>query len=408
MQLNAPELERRLSELQSEVEQLRQASHENDQSHLLARLESSIGEWKIASGRLQQDTSHTLRELEALIRHERDTLKSTYDEPVKELREHATSLTEVCIATAKVAQRSFDRAEARLTSFEHEFHHRLSEVTRNLQLAVSEIRALPHHRPARPDEAAPWPFDDVTRLHSQLRELAGDGRPVGGSLALDHAGPAARELPAAGGIEKRIPGTGSHERLIWKRRIGATGLGLTILAAVGFGWHLQNRVRAAEGRAQEAELGSQRVVAEAAQQAAAARERADREITTAREMANRAERIGNVLAAPDLVRYVLSAGVVGPGASGQALWSRTRGLVFSGTRIPVPPPNGAHQLWLLTRRAPVKAATFVPEPDGTVTLVDDGLDVPGAVLGIAVTAESAAGGDRPSDDLILTSFPSVQ
>jgi hypothetical protein len=56
----------------------------------------------------------------------------------------------------------------------------------------------------------------------------------------------------------------------------------------------------------------------------------------------------------------------------------------------------------------VKAATFVPEPDGTVTLVDDGLDVPGAVLGIAVTAESAAGGDRPSDDLILTSFPSVQ
>ena len=47
-------------------------------------------------------------------------------------------------------------------------------------------------------------------------------------------------------------------------------------------------------------------------QAAAAREEAAREIASAREMANRAEQIGNVLAAPDLIRYSLSAGTGAP------------------------------------------------------------------------------------------------
>ena len=36
-------------------------------------------------------------------------------------------------------------------------------------------------------------------------------------------------------------------------------------------------------------------------------------------MANRAQQIGNVLSAPDLIRYSLSAGTGAPGASGQAL-----------------------------------------------------------------------------------------
>jgi hypothetical protein len=187
------------------------------------------------------------------------------------------------------------------------------------------------------------------------------------------------------------------------------GLGLALIgAAGGFGWYLQNQVQVAAARAHEGELEAQRAARNAAQQAAAAREEAARQIASAREIADRAERIGNVLAAPDLVRYSLSGGSAAPAAAGQGLWSRTRGLVFTGTRIPAPPPDGAHQVWLLTRSAPVKASSFLPRPDGTVTLVEDGLRVRGAVVGIMVTAERIKGSVSPSHDLVLTTFLPAQ
>jgi hypothetical protein len=180
-----------------------------------------------------------------------------------------------------------------------------------------------------------------------------------------------------------------------------------VITTVGFGWYLQNQVSVAAGRARQAELDSQRAAADAARQAAAAREEAAREIASAREMANQAQQIGNVLAAPDLIRYSLSAGSGAPGASGQALWSRTRGFVFSGSRLPPPPPNSSHQVWLLTRVAPVKASTFTPDPDGTVTLIEQGLNIPRAVVGVMVTAEPGAGGESPSGAPILTSVTSA-
>jgi hypothetical protein len=110
--------------------------------------------------------------------------------------------------------------------------------------------------------------------------------------------------------------------------------------------------------------------------------------------------IGNVLAAPDLIRYNLS----GSGAAtGQALWSRTRAFVFSGSRIPTL-ASGTYQVWLLTRQAPVRASTFMPDADGTITVVEQGLIVPRAVVGVMVTAEPTDGVETPSGKPILTSI----
>jgi len=229
-----------------------------------------------------------------------------------------------------------------------------------------------------------------------------------GSVVQSSEAPAARallELPAATTAGADAP---VEQPLPRKWRLAVVGLGLAAIITVGFGWYLQNQVSVAAGRAQQAELESQRAAADAAREAAVAREEAAREIASAREMANRAERIGNVLAAPDLIRYSLSGGTGAPGASGQALWSRTRGFVFSGSRLPPPPPNGSHQVWLVTRVAPVKASTFTPGPDGTVTLVEQGLNVPRAVVGVLVTAEAGPAGDSPSGAPILTSIVSVQ
>lgn len=362
MESNVADVDRRLELLESQLNRLRETTEENAQS--------------------------VERRIEALIEHERNALREIHEQPVKELREHAASLTEVCIATARTAQKGFDRAEARLTSFEQDFHRRLNEIARDLHAAVTETRVPAEHRLPPPDRAAPWTFEDVTRLHNQLRDS--------GAEPSDHGGRTAANVVSGG-----WPVT-------WTRRLALAGLGLALIAAGGFGWHLQNQVQVAAGHAQEAELKAQRAATDAARQAAAAREEAARQIASAREIADRAERIGNVLAAPDLIRYSLSGGTAAPAAAGQGLWSRTRGLVFTGTRLPPPPADGTHQVWLLTRSATVKACTFVPRPDGTVTLVDEGLRVRGAVVGIMVTAERIKGADSPSGDLVLSSVQPMQ
>jgi anti-sigma-K factor RskA len=433
VEVNVPELEQRLLNLQWQLDRLWQAAEGNVQSveqrlagmadqyaenlkrwavtaerhsRTVTQLESYVAEWKDANGRIQQDTFQRLRELETVIQHEWDALKKIHEQPVKELREQAANLTEVCIATASVARQGFDRAEARLASFEEDVHLILGEFGRDLQSVLAEMKARPGHQ-ARLDGAPPWSLDDVTRLHSQLRESADGSQPMG-SVVQSSEPQAARallELPPAttAGTDASV-----EQPLPWKWRLAVVGLALAVITTVAFGWYLQNQVSVAAGRARQAEFDSQRAAADAARQAAAAREEAAREVASAREMANRAQQIGNVLAAPDLIRYSLSAGTGAPGASGQALWSRTRGFVFSGSRLPPPPPNGSHQVWLLTRVAPFKASTFMPEPDGTVTLVEQGLNVPRAVVGVMVTAEPGAGGESPSGDPILTSVTSVQ
>jgi hypothetical protein len=430
--VNVPDLEQRLLNLQWQMERLWQLAEGNVQqveqrlagmadqyaenlkrwavtaerhSRTVTHLESYVSDWKDANSRIQEDTFRRLRELETIIQHEWQAIKKIHEEPVKELREQAASLTEACIATASVAREGFDRAEARLASFEDDVHLILSEFGRDLQSAIAEMKSRPEQH-LRREGAPPWSLDDVTRLHGQLRE-SGDAAHSAGSVVQSSDQPPVRtllQLPAATEATEHR----SEQPIPWRWRVAVVGLGVAVVAAVGFGWHLQNQVQVAAGRAQEAEIQSQKAAADATRQATEAREEAAREITSAREMANRAERIGNVLAAPDLIRYTLSGGTGAPAASGQALWSRTRGFVFSGSRIPPPPPNGAHQVWLLTRLAPLKAATFVPQPDGTVTLVEQGLNVPRAVVGVMVTAEGTDGSDTPSGEPILTSVPAGQ
>lgn len=446
-----PDLEQRLLNLQWQVERLSQAAEQNVQhveqrlagmadqyaenlkrwsvtaerhSRSVTQLESYVGEWREANSRIQQDTFQRLRELETIIQHEWDTLRKIHEQPVKELREQAASLAEACIAAANAAQNGFDRAETRLASFEDDVHLILGEFGRDLQAAVKEMKARSEHQPARLESAPPWSLDDVTRLHSQLRDSADVARPAGAAVPpAEHIGiPAAKEpTPAVGGdttqsasaaagevsdqsriFSDRSPGR--DQSAAWKWRLAVLAIGVGVIVAGGFGWHLQNQVRIAAGRAQQAELESQKVAADAAQQAAAAREEAARQIASAREMATRAALIGNVLAAPDLIRWNLS-GVGGTPFSGQALWSRTRGFVFSGSRIPPAPPNGTYQVWLLTRLTPVRALTFMPAPDGTVTLALQGLSVPRAVVGVMVTAEGPNGADIPSGEPVLTSVP---
>jgi hypothetical protein len=110
------------------------------------------------------------------------------------------------------------------------------------------------------------------------------------------------------------------------------------------------------------------------------------------------------MAAPDLIRFALA----GPnGASGQALFSRSRGLVVNGSGLTAPPENASYVAWLVTRFAPVKMGPLTVEADGMVTLAAPVPSVP-RVVGVMVTAEAAEGGDAPSGTAVLSSAAAAE
>jgi hypothetical protein len=192
--------------------------------------------------------------------------------------------------------------------------------------------------------------------------------------------------------------------LKWRTAVAA--LAVCLLGAGGLSWQLQRRAEAAAARFADAER--QRVLAaEAAnQRIAESREQASREIAQAREAALQAQTVSDVLASPDLVRYNLTGGDPAQRSSGQFLWSRSRGLVFSASRLPAPAPGTIYQVWLVTSTEPVSAGLVTPDESGRATIAsDDPPRVPRPVIGIKVTVEPTGGSEMPTGAVVLTRTP---
>jgi hypothetical protein len=181
------------------------------------------------------------------------------------------------------------------------------------------------------------------------------------------------------------------------------GAALVLALAAGASMLFYNR---AKGAAEDAAAARQRaeVVANAAnERIEATRRDAAAQIELARNAASRAQITGDVLAAPDLVRFNLVGPEGSSRASAQLLFSRTRGTVFSGSRLASPGAGKVYQIWLLTATEPVAAGTVVPDDSGRVTFATDHPpDVPRPILGVRVTLEPAPGRDTPSDQTVLS------
>ena len=137
----------------------------------------------------------------------------------------------------------------------------------------------------------------------------------------------------------------------------------------------------------------------------AARNDANQQIAEARQLAQRAETVSAVLTAPDLIRFNLTS-TLADGSSAQVLWSRSRGVVLSGSRLPGPGPEKTYQLWLVTNGQSVSAGVFAPDATGRATLVvDPPPKVPGPVMGAAITIEPEGGRLTPTGQMLLTRFP---
>jgi anti-sigma-K factor RskA len=430
-------LEQRLSSLQEQIEHLRRTTDRRPLEERLATLTefgaAILKRWAVTADRhaaavsqfeahlralgdagsqLQQDTSQRLVDLERIIQQEWDSLRQIHEAPVKQLVEQAANLTEVCIATANSAQHGFDRAEARIAALESEFHRSTSALTREIQGVVSELRTLAQAGSAGrqlPGGTTPaWPLEDVTRLHSQLRDTQGVHVKEPRALQAAESPNAAVQPPSPQPASEAtyLPAVPVKPPRTRRTALIAGAAAVVLLAAAGFAWRLESQVRASAEQLNETQRQLRLTTETAARQVNETQVQASRAISAAQEVAARAEMMSDVLAAPDLIRFPLVGRESLEAASGQVLWSRSRGiLVFSAIGLPAPPQDSTYQVWLLTRTGAVSVATFVPDSGGRATVAATPKVPP--LVGAMVTMERKGGNAAPSGEPLLARAPLI-
>ena len=133
--------------------------------------------------------------------------------------------------------------------------------------------------------------------------------------------------------------------------------------------------------------------------------RLQRQIGELRARFDQAQATTAVLAAPDLARIDLQGQQVAPDARARALWSRSRGLVFTAANLPPAPAGKAYQVWVVTAQAPISAGLLTPDPSGAGTqfyMTPADIAPPVAV---AVTLEPAGGVPAPTGERFLVGMP---
>jgi hypothetical protein len=388
----------------------------------VADVEGRLTDWNAIESRLHQDSLDRLRTLERTIEQEWTSLKAIHEEPVKQLREQAAALGETCVAAANLSLRGYERAEARLAALEIDLRTQLTDLSREVQATLAEMRrsgagALP--------SAAPFPLEHVMRIHDDLRQT--DGADAGPGAAANSVPadvepaivprPAMKQLPAAAEslverlnfLERELTNNKREARRAEAKtdtarrtsRIVAALLVLAVVAAGVLGWGLQQRLDDAATRAAAVERQATAAAAEADRELASARA----ETAALKEVAARAEFSSGVLTAPDLVRFSLvgAAGTASAAARGQAMWSRSRGFVLSTSRLPPVASGFAYHAWLTTPGAPVRMGELASDASGRATLVADSPDVPRPVDGVAVTIERAGTASAaPTGETVLS------
>lgn len=220
-------------------------------------------------------------------------------------------------------------------------------------------------------------------------------QPVADALA--HAVPQQTPRPelrrrVLGGIPGTAPGV-THDRPARSTTAGWLPLAAAVIVSAGLGvyaWTLQGRVASLETRLDSAE-----------RRAAAA----ERDTLEARRAAGDAKVMVAVLEASDLVRIELAGQKPAPSATARALWSRNRGMVFSTSNLPPPPPGSVYQVWVLAKGAPISAGLLSIDQAGRgLAFFQTPSDIP-PPTGVAVSLEPSGGRPQPTGDIYLHGAP---
>jgi hypothetical protein len=365
MQPDDPGLEQRLSRFEAQLDRFSLALHQwQTHDH------SPAG----------TDIDHRVRALEETFHREAHALRTMHEEPLKQLQAHATRLQELCT---------------------------------NVQAVLAELQARGGVPAPAPPKAVAWPLERVVHLHDQLRrdgngndQAAAEGtHPTavpGGhdGVSLDPNGRRQRSF-----IEADRTTVQDEDRQRRRYITAGAGIVVAVVAVMGIGLWIVSRLNDAASRVAIAEQQVVTTTRVANDEVRAARDDANRQIAEARQLAQRAETVSAVLTAPDLIRFNLTS-TLADGSSAQVLWSRSRGVVLSGSRLPGPGPEKTYQLWLVTNGPSISAGVFAPDSTGRATLVvDPPPKVPGPVMGAAITIEPEGGRQTPTGQTLLTRFP---
>jgi anti-sigma-K factor RskA len=338
----------------------------------LARLEAQLREFEAALRAQQQRHGH-VRTLEAdlagvvdrgaaLVRELsgiRDELRQTVEAATRgalaasgarleEFERRAARILDAYATAVRAAQQAVARAEARIDAFDERVGRELAQAGREIREAATLLRE-------RGTELAVSPVADGPVPHAR------------------------RLIPA----------------------LLAAALLLGALAA--YAW-VARTVRDASARADAAERQAHETQREAKQQIASIERSAQQASRDALSSAARAERMVSVLAAPDARRTVLFGQPRAVSASGQALWSPSRGVVATATGLPSLAATDTYQVWLVTPRGSISLGFLAPDAAGRATdTFDLPPDIAGSIRGFMVTREPTGGSARPSRTVVLAS-----
>src|SRR5262249_3372645 len=158
----------------------------------------------------------------------------------------------------------------------------------------------------------------------------------------------ASAIEAAAHVREDEPSseTPSGDRSAWKWKAASAGLTLAIGIVAVFAVSYYSKAEQAADRAFEAQQRALQIASAASERIEAARQDAATQISQARDAASKAQLTTDVLAASDLVRFNLSGGDGAVRMLAQLLWSRSRGMVFTASRMPPPRSGTIYQLSL--------------------------------------------------------------
>jgi F0F1-type ATP synthase membrane subunit b/b' len=400
----------------------------------IVEVEARLGEWSAIESRLERESADRMRALEQAVEREWKALKDIHEAPAQQLRDQANALSETSVAAANLSLRAFERTEARLAALEADLHARLDQLSNDLHTSVNELRRDGMRTPSLPADVAPFPLEGVMRIHEEHRE----GPEIADRPAPPPDVPRALEMRAAqadrpaptppegattwsdrlASLEREVSSERNDVRETVARAdklrrnslVTVIVAGVLILVVAVLGYLLEQNVTArldeASARVNAAEHQAQSASETASREVASARADADRQIAEARETARRAELTSNVLAAPDVLRINLE-GSDGTGrAGGQALFSRSVGLVVNTSRMSVLATGTAYEVWLIGSGGPVGVGFLVPDASGRAVLAIDTVpDVSRPVTGLMVTIEPTGGKAAPSGPIVLTRAP---
>lgn len=270
-----------------------------------------------------------------------------HEQRVRDFERDAAALLEAYATSARAADAAVRRAEAKLDAFDAGMKHLLDTATDEIRSAAEAFRGA---------QAAPAE-DAGDRFHALLSA----GRPAG-----------------------------------WIDRWRGWTMAAIVVAVLAVVYGAYREISTARERADAAERAAAGARTAAEQTVASAAGATQRAVADALALATRSSRMIEIIAAPDARRLDLLGKAAAPAATGQALWSRSRGVILSATRVPPPPAGEVYQVWLSMSTGPVSLGFASPDAQGRVGAT---FELPpgaaGTVAGFLVSREPAGGSSTP-------------